>query len=124
MPGFGPIALAGPKIKRARVAAQAPRPRERDPLVEEFGRASLAFLERIRVGNARIADFAARQCAFGRTSLLAEELAINTLEDIVIVLVLPALGAKLKDGRGPGCAVHLLPSQAETELVSGPAFRL
>jgi hypothetical protein len=118
----GPEGLAKPRVRRTRVAAEAPKPRPHDPLLDEFARLRLAFQERIRVGNKKIAEFAARQCGPDRTSLLAEDLRIRTLEDLVAVLALPSIGVKTR--RGPNYAVHLLPGRFETEMMSGPAFRL
>jgi hypothetical protein len=118
----GPDGLAKPRARRTRVAAEAPKPRPHDPLLDEFASLRLAFQERIRVGNKKIAEFATRQCGPDRTSLLAEDLRIQTLEDLVTVLALPSIG--LKTGREPGYAVHLLPGRFETDMMSGPAFRL
>jgi hypothetical protein len=118
----GPDGLAKPRGRRTRVAAEAPKPLPHDPLLDEFASLRLAFQERIRVGNKKIAEFAARQCGPDRTSLLAEDLRIRTLEDLVTVLALPSIG--LKTGRGPGYAVHVLPGRFETDMMSGPAFRL
>ena len=118
----GPDGVAKPRVRRTRVAAAAPKPRPHDPLLDEFARLRLAFQERIRVGNKKIAEFAARQCGPDRNSLLAQELRIQTLEDLVTVLALPSIG--LKTGRGPGYAVHPVPGRFETDMMSGPAFRL
>jgi len=114
--------LAKPRVRRARVAAETPKPCPPDPLLDEFARLRLAFQERTRVGNAKIAAFAARQCGPGQTSLLAEDLRIQSLEDLVTVLALPSIG--LKRRLGPGYVVHNLPGRFETEMMSGPAFRL
>jgi hypothetical protein len=119
---IGPDGLARPRVRRARVAAKAPKPRPHDPLLDEFAAMRLAFQERMRVGNKKIAEFAARQCGPNRTSLLAEELRIETLEDLVVTFALPSIG--LKRGNGPGYAIHTLPGRFETDMLSGPEFRL
>jgi hypothetical protein len=119
---IGSDGLAKPRVRRTRVAAEAPKPRPHDPLLDEFARLRLAFQERIRVGNKKIAEFAGRQCGPDGTGLLAKDLRVQTLEDLIIVLALPSIG--LKTGRRPGYAVNPLPGRFETDMMSGPAFRL
>lgn len=119
--GIGPESLAKPRVKRPRVAAQAPRPRQSDPMLDAYAKARLDFQERIRVGHAKIAAFAARQCGHGG-SLTSEELRTEMLEDLVVHLALPGIGARRR--RGPGYAIQLLPGRSKHELVDGPAFRL
>lgn len=119
--GIGQDSLAKPRITRARVPGQAPRPRQEDPLLEVFGQARLDFLQRVRVGNAKIAAFAAAQCPEDG-ALMSEQLRIESLEDLVVQLAIPGIGARRR--KGPGYAIDLLPGRAKTELLEGPAFRL
>lgn len=119
--GIGQESLAKPRVTRVRVAGQAPRPRQPDPLLEAFGQARLAFLQRVRVGHAKIAAFAAAQCAQDGT-LTSEQLRIETLEDLAVQLAIPGIGARRRNG--PGYAIELLPGRARTALLEGPAFRL
>jgi hypothetical protein len=119
--GIGAEGLAKPRVRRPRLAGQAPRPRAPDPLVDAFAKARLDFQERIRVGHTKVSAFTARQCGPGG-SLTAEQLRIETLEDLVVYLALPGFGGRQR--RGPGYAILLLPGRSRQDLVDGPAFRL